>query len=113
MILPVGFLGSSFTTLMSRGTLNPAMCSRQNDLSAPSSNRAPSLSSTNASATSPRIPSCIPMTAESLTESWRLSTSSISRGKTFSPPMMSISLMRPVIESKPCSSSRPMSPVLK
>jgi hypothetical protein len=42
-----------------------------------------------------------------------VSTSSISRGKTFSPPMMSISLMRPVMKRWPSASTRPMSPVRK
>ena len=53
------------------------------------------------------------MTAESFTEGCRFSTSSISRGNTFSPEMISISLMRPVMNRWPSLSKRPMSPVRK
>ena len=53
----------------------------------------------------------IPVAAASSTPGWRSSTSSISRGAMFSPPLIINSLMRPVTKKNPSASRCPKSPV--
>ncbi|MDP6542239.1 MAG: hypothetical protein QGF07_05570, partial [Phycisphaerales bacterium] len=60
-------------------------------------NDAPSTTSTNATATSPLEGSGRPTTPAAETDSCFVITSSISRVKTFYPPIISISFIRPVI----------------
>src|SRR5439155_268591 len=111
-ILPEAVLGISRTNTTRRGRLNDARSAAPRQKASSASKLRPgALGTTNATTRAPHRSSGSPTTATSRTPGCRASTSSISTGWTFSPPLMIMSSTRPATYSSPSASSQPMSPV--
>src|SRR5204862_197314 len=111
LIRELGAAGSASRKAIALGTLKGARRSAACARSSSAVTDASARSTTVATTASPHSSSGRAWTAASATAGCSTSTASTSAGATFSPPLMIVSLLRPVTTSEPSPSNTPRSPV--
>ena len=108
--MPLGARGTSSTNTTRFGALYPASCALTPAMIDGSSSTAPISVDTTALTAWPKRSSSTPTTRQSITPGTRLTASSTSSGKIFSPPELITLLPRPMRISVPSAPTLAMSP---